>query len=314
MYLYKILGVSNTSTKDQIKASYRNLAKLYHPDLNDDVGFDIVFKTIKLAYDILIDDYQRNLYNQSSNQGITIVSSTIENIIKGRIKDAYKNDLVLSVDAKKRVSYNTNLTKAEIIKQYCVLNSVSLMAVEQIIEQYTTELGIENNHSNTLSHFEDFGKGKSMKFFNFMYKIGYLIITFFFILSISDFFNDYVQIYNMDFALLISNWMNILAIISNLIYLRLLFKMFSARRNDDYNMFANVNISISIHIIIFNFISYSLLYFWYGYSYYLMIMFVSFLLVYCTYHLPVLIYMNKRINQKKIKTSDFFKAYIQSLA
>ena len=53
---YKILGVSNTASADEIKKAYRTLAKKYHPDLNKEPGADQKFKDVQEAYDILSDD------------------------------------------------------------------------------------------------------------------------------------------------------------------------------------------------------------------------------------------------------------------
>ncbi len=67
---YQILQVSTTATHAEIKASYRRLAKLFHPDKNS--GFDDKFRLIKEAYETLIDEVQRNRYDVKRNYDITI--------------------------------------------------------------------------------------------------------------------------------------------------------------------------------------------------------------------------------------------------
>ncbi|PHS35652.1 MAG: hypothetical protein COB07_12985 [Sulfurovum sp.] len=50
---YEVLGVDETATKQEIKKSYRKLAKIYHPDLalvNKDKAEEI-FKKISNAYE-----------------------------------------------------------------------------------------------------------------------------------------------------------------------------------------------------------------------------------------------------------------------
>lgn len=60
---YEVLGVSKTASKDDIKSSYRKLAKKYHPD-NKETGSEVKFKEVQEAYDILYDDQKRAAYDQ----------------------------------------------------------------------------------------------------------------------------------------------------------------------------------------------------------------------------------------------------------
>ena len=60
---YEVLGVKKNATKDEIKSSYRKLAKQYHPD-NKETGDEAKFKEVQEAYDILYDDQKRAAYDQ----------------------------------------------------------------------------------------------------------------------------------------------------------------------------------------------------------------------------------------------------------
>ncbi len=60
---YKILGVTRTSSKEEIKKSYRKLALQYHPDRNKDPSADIIIKDLNEAYDVLGDDVRRGNYH-----------------------------------------------------------------------------------------------------------------------------------------------------------------------------------------------------------------------------------------------------------
>ena len=62
---YEILGIPKTSTADEIKRSYRRLARKYHPDLNPgDKAAEERFKDIGEAYEVLSDTTKRQQYDR----------------------------------------------------------------------------------------------------------------------------------------------------------------------------------------------------------------------------------------------------------
>ena len=58
---YNILGLTNQSTKKEIKKKYYELCLIYHPDKNN--NDDLKFKEINEAYHILYDENKRRIYN-----------------------------------------------------------------------------------------------------------------------------------------------------------------------------------------------------------------------------------------------------------
>ncbi len=67
--LYEILGVSREASADEIKKSYRKLARQYHPDVNADSEAEERFKEISVAYEILSDPQKRQQYDQFGTVG-----------------------------------------------------------------------------------------------------------------------------------------------------------------------------------------------------------------------------------------------------
>jgi molecular chaperone DnaJ len=68
---YEVLGVSKTATDDELKKSYRKLAKQYHPDANqsDKKKAEEKFKEISEAYEVLSDSKKRQMYDQFGHEG-----------------------------------------------------------------------------------------------------------------------------------------------------------------------------------------------------------------------------------------------------
>ena len=62
---YEVLGIQKGASDDEIKKSYRKLAKQYHPDMNPgDKEAEAKFKEVNEAYDVLSDPDKKAKYDQ----------------------------------------------------------------------------------------------------------------------------------------------------------------------------------------------------------------------------------------------------------
>jgi len=67
---YEVLGVSKSSSLDELKRQYRKLALKFHPDRNQHQDTQEHFKEISEAYAVLSDGKKRQLYDSYGHAGV----------------------------------------------------------------------------------------------------------------------------------------------------------------------------------------------------------------------------------------------------
>ena len=80
---YEILNINRKSTRDEIRNSFRTLAKKYHPDTNKTPEAESMFKDINEAYDVLTNDEKRKKYDRQVARygyGMVDTDSSLSNV------------------------------------------------------------------------------------------------------------------------------------------------------------------------------------------------------------------------------------------
>jgi len=68
---YEVLGVTKSSSKEDVKKAYRKLAMQYHPDRNpDNKEAESKFKEASEAADVLLNDEKKSRYDQFGHAGV----------------------------------------------------------------------------------------------------------------------------------------------------------------------------------------------------------------------------------------------------
>jgi curved DNA-binding protein CbpA len=135
MFLYRILGIEKNASQSEIKTAYRNIAKKYHPDVNANEGTDVIFKTAKIAYDILSNDTTRSQYDSAMLPFDRVHAGDFLKSFEKDVKGAYLQDLSLSMEFNKEIESNLEYYIANTIDKLTISRGVSSYEIEQTIKK-----------------------------------------------------------------------------------------------------------------------------------------------------------------------------------
>jgi len=136
---YKILGISETATLEEIKKAYRNLAKKYHPDKNKDLGAEEKFKKINDAYITLSDSNKKAAYDLKRKGGGN--SFNIFNDIKNYYYNSFFSGMGFGTRNEGSIKKGTSLNINMQITLQDVLNGVEKNIKLKVKKRCKTCLG-----------------------------------------------------------------------------------------------------------------------------------------------------------------------------
>ncbi len=88
---YKVLGLRFGAPSSEIKAAFRRLALMYHPDKNPgDKNAERQFLAINEAYEILSDEHKRILYHAAYNESLNDIY--LNKLPQESLKDKYRRN------------------------------------------------------------------------------------------------------------------------------------------------------------------------------------------------------------------------------
>ena len=119
MTYYSILNLKENCTKHEITLAYIKFSRKYHPD-NSKYGDINSFKLISEAYEILMNDCKREIYD-NSDKNILYDNYINPFDIYNKVFNIYNNDIIKSYIGKK--IYDDYFFKDEMDKSY-ILNII----------------------------------------------------------------------------------------------------------------------------------------------------------------------------------------------
>lgn len=110
MDYYQLLGVSKTSTEEEIKKGYKRMAMKYHPDKNkNDNEAEQKFKEISQAYQVLIDKNKRRMYDLTGKMDEQPSFESAEDIFTKLFNIATQTDYLSNLFNAKPKTHQSNM-------------------------------------------------------------------------------------------------------------------------------------------------------------------------------------------------------------
>lgn len=159
MSLYQILELQPSASINDIKKSYRRLAKIYHPDKNKSKESIVKFQQINSAYDILINDKSRQEYLSLNSESKTMFQEFLEKIFANNLNSSHLEAFGIKLNGKDLEYLNQNF--------YQAINSLNLIEIINFFKSgYIPKKDFEFNNLCSDSEIDSWGVDDPFYFFN----------------------------------------------------------------------------------------------------------------------------------------------------
>ena len=177
---YIILDVDFNASQESISSAYRNLARRFHPDKNNQdersrKEAEAIFHKIKTAYDVLSDPRKRQIYDTLGPDGLKLDGWKMvkKQMTAKELRDEYLRlqrqqiDDKLAIIAKPRASFTVAVDASDLFSRASIKDDDDELEVDSItgtimgslpaieISSMSASVAVENNlatnHSMTLS-------------------------------------------------------------------------------------------------------------------------------------------------------------------
>ena len=110
MNYYELLGIEKGARPEAIKAAYKRMAMIWHPDRNKAENANEMFMLIRKAYSVLMNKESREEYDAGEEKApIVITKDFVSDLVRMRREGATKNELL-------KVCSGVGLSASEVIE------------------------------------------------------------------------------------------------------------------------------------------------------------------------------------------------------
>lgn len=148
--LYALLGVQRFSSPLEIRSSYKSISRKLHPDKNPGADAEAKFNEVKSAYDILMDEQQREIYNRFGEGDLSFDPRMDELKLIGTMGAVYLFWIVCVYFATMPKSSRVSRTWISICGIAMLVVEVSLRLTESSIPSFMPGTVTENNLINLM--------------------------------------------------------------------------------------------------------------------------------------------------------------------
>lgn len=148
--LYSLLEVQRFSSPLEIRSSYKSISRKLHPDKNPGADAEARFNEVKTAYDILMDEQQREIYNRFGEGDLSFDPRMDELKLIGTMGAVYLFWVVCVYFATMPKSSRVSRTWIAICGIAMLVVEVSLRLTESAIPSFMPGTVTENNLINLM--------------------------------------------------------------------------------------------------------------------------------------------------------------------